>query len=57
MEELYAYMKQKQKELYENGDTGTVIIDTVRFMELLKTVCYMRQIKYILVAEDNGGVN
>ena len=45
MDELYAYMKAKQEELYVNG---SVSIDAVHFMEMLKTVCYLRQIRYIV---------
>ena len=47
MDELYTYMKQKQSELHEAGG-GDVTIDAVHFMEMMKTVCYLRQIRYIV---------
>ena len=47
MNELYNYMKAKLKELQEKRK-GTVEIDCVEFMQLMKTVCYMMQIRRIV---------
>lgn len=49
MDELYSFMKQKQSELYGKGE---VSIDAVHFMEMLKTLCYLRQIRYIVTDGD-----
>lgn len=46
MDELYTYMRAKLKEMHENR-TGTVEIDCVEFMQLMKLLCYMRQIRRI----------
>lgn len=46
MDELYTYMMAKLKEMHENR-TGTVEIDCVEFMQLMKMLCYMRQIRRI----------
>lgn len=46
MDELYIYMRGKMTEMHEKR-TGTVEIDTVEFMQLMKLVCYMRQIQRI----------
>ena len=50
MDELYIYMKAKMKEMHENR-TGTVEIDCIEFMQLMKMLCYMRQIKKIVTDE------
>lgn len=47
MDELYAYMQAKLKEMHENC-SGTVEIDCIEFMQLLKMLCYMRQIRRIV---------
>ena len=47
MEELYVYMRAKLKEMHEKRE-GTVEIDCVEFMQLLKMVCYMKQIRRIV---------
>ena len=46
MDKLYEYMKEKMNELHDNR-TGTVEIDCVEFMQLLKMLCYMKQIRRI----------
>ena len=51
MDELYEYMKGKMKELHENR-AGTVEIDCVEFMQLLKMLCYMKQIRRIANDDD-----
>lgn len=50
MDELYAYMKGKLKEMQETRETR-IAIDCVEFMQLLKMVCYMRQIRRIVEDE------
>ena len=50
MDKLYEYMKEKMKELHENR-TGTVEIDCVEFMQLMKMLCYMKQIRRIVEDE------
>ena len=50
MDKLYEYMKEKMKELHENR-TGTVEIDCVEFMQLMKILCYMKQIRRIVEDE------
>ena len=47
MDKLYEYMKEKMKELHDNRK-GTVEIDCVEFMQLLKILCYMKQTKRIM---------
>jgi hypothetical protein len=49
MDELYEYMKKKLKEMQETRE-ARVEIDCVEFMQLIKLVCYMRQIR--LIVED-----
>lgn len=46
MDELYAYMRAKLSEMQE-ARSATVEIDCVEFMQMLKLVCYMRQIRRI----------
>jgi len=47
MDELYIYMREKMNELHENR-TGTVEIDCVEFMQMMKVLCYMKQIRRIV---------
>ncbi len=47
MNELYNYMKAKLKEMQKTR-SNTVEIDCVEFMQLMKTVCYMMQIRRIV---------
>ena len=51
MDELYIYMRAKMDEMHENR-TGTVVIDCVEFMQMMKVLCYMRQIRRIV--EDDA---
>ena len=51
MDELYTYMMAKLKEMQE-ARSATVEIDCVEFMQMLKIVCYMRQIRRIV--EDDA---
>ena len=51
MDELYRYMREKMAEMHENR-TGTVEIDCVEFMQMMKILCYMRQIRRIV--EDDA---
>ena len=51
MDELYAYMRTKLKEMQESRE-GTVTIDCVEFMQLMKMLCYMKQIRRIV--EDDA---
>ena len=51
MDELYIYMRAKMKEMHEKK-AGTVEIDCVEFMQLLKMLCYMKQIRRIV--EDDA---
>jgi hypothetical protein len=51
MDELYQYMKRKLAELHEKR-TGTVEIDCVEFMQMMKVLCYMKQIRRIV--EDDA---
>jgi len=46
MDKLYEYMKEKMQELHDNRKE-TVEIDCVEFMQLLKILCYMKQIRRI----------
>ena len=50
MDEIYAYMREKLTELQESRE-ATVEIDCVEFMQLMKLVCYMRQIRKIVEDE------
>ena len=50
MDELYAYMKEKLKEMQEKR-SRTVEIDCVEFMQLLKMICYMKQIRRVVEDE------
>ena len=47
MDELYTYMRAKLKEMQETRES-TVEIDCVEFMQLMKMLCYMRQIRRIV---------
>jgi hypothetical protein len=47
MDELYTYMREKLKEMQE-ARSATVEIDCVEFMQMLKILCYMRQIRRIV---------
>ena len=49
MDKLYGYMKKKLKDMQENK-RGKVVIGRDEFMQLMKMICYMRQIRRI--AED-----
>lgn len=49
MDKLYDYMKAKLEEMHRTRE-NTVEIDCVEFMQLMKVICYMRQIRRI--AED-----
>ena len=46
MDELHEYMKAKLKEMQE-ARSATVEIDCVEFMQLMKMLCYMKQIRRI----------
>ena len=50
MDELYTYMRTKMTEMHESR-TGTVEIDCVEFMQIMKLICYMRQIRRIVEDE------
>jgi len=50
VDELYIYMRAKLKELKEKR-SSTVEIDCVEFMQLLKMLCYMKQIRRIVEDE------
>ena len=50
MDELYIYMRAKMQEMHENR-TGAVEIDCVEFMQLMKMLCYMMQIRTIIKDE------
>ena len=47
MDELHDYMRAKLKEMQEKR-SSTVEIDCVEFMQLLKMLCYMKQIRRIV---------
>ena len=47
MDELYIYMRAKLKEMHESRD-NTVVIDCVEFMQLLRMLNYMKQIRRIV---------
>ena len=47
MKDLYIYMKEKVAELQEKR-SSTVEIDCVEFMQLMKMMCYMMQIRRIV---------
>jgi len=51
MDELYIYMRAKMKEMHEKR-TGTVEINCIEFMQLMKMLCYMKQIRRIV--EDDA---
>ena len=51
IDKLYEYMKEKMQELHDNRKE-TVEIDCVEFMQLLKMLCYMKQIRRIV--EDDA---
>ena len=50
MDELYIYMRAKMKEMQEKR-SSTVEIDCVEFMQLLKVMNYMKQIRRIVEDE------
>ena len=50
MDKLHEYMKAKMREMHEKR-TGTVEIDCVEFMQLMKMLCYMKQIRRIVEDE------
>lgn len=50
MDKLYEYMKAKMREMHENR-SSTVEIDCVEFMQMLKVLCYMKQIRRIVEDE------
>ena len=47
MDELYTYMRFKLAEMQE-ARSPTVEIDCVEFMQLMKMICYMKQIRRIV---------
>lgn len=47
MDELHNYMRAKLKEMQEQR-SETVEIDCVEFMQLMKMICYMKQIRRIV---------
>ena len=47
MDELYIYMRAKLKEMQEARES-TVEIDCVEFMQMMKVLCYMKQIRRIV---------
>ena len=47
MDELYTYMKLKLTEMHEKR-ANKVEIDCVEFMQILKALCYMKQIRAIV---------
>lgn len=51
MDELYRYMRAKLDEMYDSR-SQTVEIDCIEFMQLMKMLCYMRQIRRIV--EDDA---
>ena len=50
MDELYTYMRAKLKEMQEKR-SSKVEIDCVEFMQMLKILCYIRQIRRIVEDE------
>ena len=46
MDELYTYMQAKLKEMQE-ARSATVEVDCVEFMQMMKVLCYMKQIRRI----------
>jgi len=46
MDDLYTYMRAKLNEMQEKR-SSTVEIDCVEFMQMLKVLCYMKQIRRI----------
>ena len=50
MDELYTYMRAKLKEMQEKR-SSTVEIDCVEFMQMMKILCYIRQIRRIVEDE------
>ena len=46
MDELYRYMRRKLAEMQEKREK-TVEIDCVEFMQMMKVLCYMKQIRRI----------
>ena len=50
MDELYIYMRAKLRELQESRES-TVEIDCVEFMQMMKIICYMKQIRRIVEDE------
>ena len=47
MDKLYDYMKANLNEMQEKR-SSTVEIDCVEFMQLMKMICYMKQIRRIV---------
>ena len=50
MDDLYTYMRAKLKEMQEKRK-NTVTIDCVEFMQMLKALNYMKQIRRIVEDE------
>ena len=50
MDELYIYMRAKMQEMHEKRESK-VEIDCVEFMQLMKMLCYMKQIRRIVEDE------
>ena len=50
MDNLYTYMRGKLKELQDRREK-TVEIDCVEFMQTMKVLCYMKQIRRIVEDE------
>ena len=46
MDKLYEYMKAKMREMHEKRESK-VEIDCVEFMQVMKMLCYMKQIRRI----------
>lgn len=47
MDKLYDYLKEKLEEMQKNR-SRTVEIDCVEFMQMMKMLCYMKQIQRIV---------
>jgi len=47
MEDLYRYMREKMAEMHE-ARSQKVEIDCIEFMQLMKMLCYMMQIRTIV---------
>ena len=52
MNDLYDYMIEKRKELYQ-GEGQTVEIDMEHFFRIYQVVCFMKQIKNIVNFDED----